>query len=152
MNTKKVKKINYQKKMNNSHYRFRYNPENKPHGHGFDVDVSEEFLEFARRQSVNKKGYEAVAEEAYRMFGFESSIEHYKESGFCHWEGESGLLHYVVVPGSAASICLEEDDIHGSFYYSHNIDNPRQTLILFSVILHYLEDIESRILDWDGEK
>jgi|SRR3989344_1287110 len=131
--------------MNDPDYKIRFNPVNRPKGFGFDVEVSDEFVEFARRQEINKKSYEDAAENAYKLFGLEASVEDYKKRGFCHWDGDSGLLNRVEVPGSAAGICLEYFETDGWTYYPHNIDSPNQTLVLFAVMMKYIYDISSSI-------
>ena len=57
--------------MNDPDYKIRFNPVNRPKGFGFDVEVSDEFVEFARRQEINKKSYEDAAENALKLDGEE---------------------------------------------------------------------------------
>ena len=130
--------------MKKSNFSIKYFPSQKLSGQGFEIDISDEFVEFARKQKLNKERYENLAREAYVFFGFEKSLEFYVDRQICNWEGDSGLLHHVIVPGNAAGICLEEG-LAGLSYTPNNIDSPNQALVLFRVMFHYLNDIELRI-------
>lgn len=132
--------------MEKSNYQIYYWPKDGICGHSVTVEVSEEFIEFARKQEIDKKSYEEIGLGIIRACGWENfekkDMSH--EGGICAWEDNSGLLHHINVPGNAAGVALEEG-AHGWAYHPHNMDYMSQAAAVLGIMSFYLRDIEMRL-------
>lgn len=138
--------------MNKSNYQIHYYPIIKSHGN-LRVDVSNEFVEFAKKQKINKEKYEELGLSFIKLSGWpdytKEMIRHGPSGGrICNWweenDVETGLLFFVNVPGNAAGLCLE-DGADGWRYYPHNMDNMSQAAVALGIITEYLSEIELNI-------
>ncbi len=132
-----------------STYTIHYWPRNKIAGFGVTIKISNEFLEFAKRQKIDKQKYEEIGLEIIQASGWKNLNYDFfeKTGGICNWvEGveNTGLLHHVRVPGNAAGVALEKG-LDGWAYYPHNMDNISQASAVLGIMSHYLDNIESRM-------
>lgn len=132
--------------MERSNCQILYWPKDGACGHSVTVEVSEEFIEFARKQEIDKKKYEKIGLGIIRACGWEKfgkrDISH--EGGICHWEEDSGLLHHICIPGNAAGVALEKM-AHEWAYRPHNMHYMSQAAAVLGIMSFYLKDIEIRI-------
>tara|TARA_Y100000034_G_scaffold111629_1_gene144871 strand:- start:1792 stop:2181 length:390 start_codon:yes stop_codon:yes gene_type:complete len=124
-------------------------PEDRPKGYGIYFFVSDKFIEFAKKQEIDKKRYEKIGLNFIPSSGWPNIKYSSFRGGICSWVKNTGLLRHINVPGNVAGVALEESifespDYH-NIYYPHNIDSILQTSAILAIMSHYLNDIESRI-------
>jgi hypothetical protein len=115
---------------------------------GFGVDLKDEFVEFAKKQELDHKDYEKYGMDVLKACGFNDTaikLAGLDKIGIYGWhQNHSGLLVRASVPGG------EENNItlgkNPDYRLSpHNVDEMRQCTALFSLVTHWLTDIELRI-------
>lgn len=126
--------------MQRSNYRIEYWPAEGGNGHCVTVKVSNEFIEFAKRQEIDRKRYEEIGLNIEKACCLDGILE----EDICEWEGETGLLRCINIPGNAAGAILEKG-IDGWEYHGHNMSDISQASVILGIIIHYLNDIEMRI-------
>ncbi|MBD3247227.1 hypothetical protein GF378_01250 [Candidatus Pacearchaeota archaeon] len=137
--------------MNTNNYSIKYHPSKGTNGHSIMIGLSDDFVEFAKKQEINKEKYENLAEGIFQATGWPN----YKKEDkwfhrVCSWkedeEGkETGLMFYLRVPGNAAGITLEKKSDEWG-YYSNNLDYHTQAAAVFGVMSCYFEEIEACIM------
>jgi len=133
-------------RLGKAHHLIHYSPKPGICGHSVTAHVSNEFIEFAKRQKIGRRKYERLGLEMIRECGWPdfkySDIQHAPR--ICGWVDRTGLLFYVNVPGNAAGVALEKGS-NGWVYHPHNMDRQNQAAVVLGLMTNYLTEIEARI-------
>jgi len=119
-------------------------------GFGFSVDLSVDFVEFAKMQELDHAAYERHGREILLGAGYKPNIiEELSEewSGIYGWhQNYSGLLVRTSVPGwQENQIDLINPTSNEYRFSAHNIDDSQQFAASFALILNWLNDINFRM-------
>ncbi|MEA3230098.1 MAG: hypothetical protein U9P44_04230 [archaeon] len=128
-----------------SNYRIYYAPHSGAGGHGFSIEVSEDFVDFAKELDVNEARFENIALAALRVNGYdETLVKSFEIEGVCSFDG--GLLEKIIIPGDATALVLERyGNPNAPVYLSHNLDNSSQVSVIFAVMTAYLVSVEDAL-------
>ncbi|MFH1332546.1 MAG: hypothetical protein ABIH63_04670 [archaeon] len=129
-----------------SNYHILYLPnDSNPSGnwHGFNVEVTKEFCNFAKKLDINHDSYEDLTYDMIRVAGFKSITRENFKGPLTRWDG--GLLRHIIVPGNASSLVLSFDLPDQPKYISHNVDDVSQMSALMAVITRYILEVDYSI-------
>ncbi|MFH1585582.1 MAG: hypothetical protein ABIB79_02355 [archaeon] len=136
--------------INKPHFFMHYSPVKKIAGYGVSVPVSKDFVEFAKTvKDIDKDYFERYGLECIRASGWpdftRQDICH--APSICGWWEDTGLLHYINVPGNAAGIVLVESMPREWRYSPNNMDDITQASAVIGIMSQYLMQIMLRIPD-----
>ncbi len=129
-----------------SNYHILYLPnDSNPSGnwHGFNVEVTKEFCDFARKLKIEHEHYEDLTYDMIKVAGWPHISKENFSGPLTGWDG--GLLKHIIVPGNASSLVLSFELPDHPKYISHNIDDISQMSALMAVITRYILQVEYSI-------